>query len=429
MQHIDPSPHRKGSAYYAVYCYLLGDFRPFLWRTDDYGASWTLLTDGANGIAASEPTRVVREDPKRAGLLYAGTEFGMYVSFDNGAHWRAFQGNLPHVPVTDLKVHRDDLVLSTQGRAFWILDNLTALRAWDPKVAESAVRLFAPRDAYRVRYAGSFGGVEGSRDDPADPQYPPAGAMIDYWLPASLAGPVTLDILDAAGKVLRSFSSEGAGESATTEPSMRRMVSVRSGTPRLPRAAGMNRFTWDYTVPGPWSPNAGQSGRNGPLVPPGRYSLRLTAGTTTLVQPLVVNIDPRSAADGITVADLQAQYAHNLKVRDLVSEVNRLVAALDDARKKLGTAGGTAGGAPGAAADTARQVDALRATVVTPPIRYTKPELQSHIQYLYGLTTQADQRIGKDASERYTTLRKELDVTMAKARALLGRTLNDVVVP
>lgn len=416
VQNIEPSPHRRGSAYYAVLCYLLGDFKPYLWRTDDYGASWTLLSGGTNGIAANEPTRVVREDPKREGLLYAGTEFGMYVSFDNGARWRSFQLNLPATPVTDLKVHRDDLVLSTQGRSFWILDNLTALHQLATSTATGSAHLFAPRDAVRMRYAGSFGGVEGSRNDPADPQYPPAGAIIDYWLPPSYSGPVTLDILDSKGIVLRSISSEGPGESATAEPGMRQMSTVRSGTPRLPRNAGMNRFTWDLALPGAWSPNVASSGRGGPTGPtivPGRYQVRLTAGTTSVTQPLTVRIDPRAAADGITVADLQAQLDHNVKVRNLVSEVNRLVATLEEQRRRLSGAGAMA-------ADTLRGTNALRATIVTPPVRYSRPALQAHIQYLYGLTSQADQRIGHDATERYLTLRKELDVTMARARALLG---------
>ena len=127
VQFIEASPHRKGSAYYAVYRWLLGDYHPYIYRTDDYGATWTRLTDGKNGIPADWPTRVVREDPDREGLLYAGTEFGMFISFDSGAHWQPFQLNLPNVPVTDIKVHRKDLVVSTQGRAIWILDNLTSL--------------------------------------------------------------------------------------------------------------------------------------------------------------------------------------------------------------------------------------------------------------------------------------------------------------
>ncbi len=411
VQNIEPSPHRRGSAYYAVLCYLLGDFKPYLWRTDDYGTSWKLLTDGTNGIAANEPTRVVREDPKRAGLLYAGTEFGMYVSFDNGAQWRAFQGNMPHTPITDMKVFRDDLVLSTQGRAFWILDNLTALHQPAAATPAETVRLVAPRDAVRMRYAGSFGGVEGSRNDPADPQYPPSGAMIDYWIPSTLTGPVTLDILDAKGVVIRSFSSDAASEAGA-------MVTVRSGAARLPRSTGMNRFTWDLTIQGAWAASAAQSGRNGPTIVPGKYQVRLSAGKVSATQPLTVRIDPRAAADGLTIADLQAQFTHNVKVRDLVSEVNRLVATLDDQRKRLATA-------TGIAADTLKGTNAIRATVVTPAVRYSKPELQSHIQYLYSLTSQADQRIGHDATERYVTLRKELDVTMAKARALLGAAIID----
>ena len=127
IQNIEPSPLRPGTAYFAAYRYLLGDFAPYIYRTDDFGKTWTKLTDGKNGIAADEPTRVVREDPARAGLLYAGTEFGMYISFDNGAHWQPFQLNLPATPITDIKLAHNDLILSTQGRSFWILDNLSPL--------------------------------------------------------------------------------------------------------------------------------------------------------------------------------------------------------------------------------------------------------------------------------------------------------------
>jgi photosystem II stability/assembly factor-like uncharacterized protein len=135
VQNVEPSPHRPGTAYVAIYRYLLGDFAPYIYRTDDYGKSWKRLTDGTNGIAKDEPTRVVREDTERPGLLYAGTEFGMYVSFDNGARWQSFQMNLPVTPVTDIKVAHGDLVLSTQGRSFWILDDLAPVRQANEKVA------------------------------------------------------------------------------------------------------------------------------------------------------------------------------------------------------------------------------------------------------------------------------------------------------
>ena len=217
VQNIEPSPHRAGTAYVAIYRYLLGDFAPYIYRTDDFGKTWTRLTDGKNGIAADEPTRVVREDPDRAGLLYAGTEFGMYISFDNGAHWQSFQLNLPVTPVTDIKIAHKDLVLSTQGRSFWILDDLTPLHQLNDEVASAQALLFAPREAVRTPARGGFG--------PRTPasQYPLPGAMIDYYLASAPAGDITLDILDASGKVVRKFSS------AARAP--------KSG-PRAPSAAG-----------------------------------------------------------------------------------------------------------------------------------------------------------------------------------------------
>jgi photosystem II stability/assembly factor-like uncharacterized protein len=417
VQNIEPSPHRRGSAYYAVLCYLLGDFAPYIWRSDDYGATWKRLSDGRNGIPANYPTRVVREDPDREGLLYAGTEFGVFVSFDNGSNWRPLQLNLPRTPVTDMRVFRKDLVLSTQGRSFWILDNLTPLQQLSDSVAQLPAHLFAPREAYRIRYSGSFGGVESSRSDPADPQYPPPGAAIDYWLsPDAARAPVTLAVLDSAGQVLRVFSSEGLGEREVwpLEPGMRRPAMERVGTPRLPRSAGLNRFYWDLTLPGPWDPNPQRSGRNGPMVPPGSYRVRLEAGGRTMEQRLVLRMDPRVERDGVTLADVREQLAHNLRVRDLVSEVNALVQRIEATRQRLA-------GASGAQADTLARLEALRARLVTPPIRYSKPELQAHIQYLYGMTLGADQKVGRDAVERYRQLRAELDTIEREALALIAR--------
>ncbi|MGI9076109.1 MAG: WD40/YVTN/BNR-like repeat-containing protein [Gemmatimonadaceae bacterium] len=421
VQNIEPSPHRKGSAYYAVLRYLLGDFQPYLYRTADYGRTWVRLTTGLNGIPTDHPTRVVREDPGRAGLLYAGTEFGMFISYDNGTKWQPFQLNLPATPVTDLKVHRGDLVLSTQGRSFWILDNLAPLHAmgsgeWGagsrgaaPKRRKPTPNFFKPRDAYRTRYAASFGGVESGRSSPDLPQYPRAGAMIDYWLPPRVAAPVTLDILDSAGRTVRSFSSEAPGETsqASAEPGMRAPVMERVGTPRLDTNEGLSRFIWDLQYAGPWDANPKSSGRNGPMVVPGNYTVRLAIGNWSATQPLVIKIDPRVAADGVTALDLSEQLAHNVRVRDMVSEVNAAVARVQEARKRL--ANGT-----GPAADTLARLSSLAERLVTPPIRYSKPALQAHIAYLYGLTTQADQKIGRDAVERYQLLRKELDGILAE---------------
>jgi len=409
---IEPSPHRAGSAYYAVYRYLLGDFEPYIYKTDDFGKTWTRLTTGTNGIPNDDPTRVVREDPDRAGLLYAGTEFGMYVSFDDGAHWQSFQQNMPVVPINDIKVFRKDLLVATQGRSFWILDDLTPLHQATAQVAAAPLTLFKPRDAYRMRYQG--GGGFGRGRGPSAPQYPPPGAMIDFYLGQSPTGTVTLDILDGAGKLVRSFSSErvapaqgvAGGEDEEEGPRRARPA------PRVPKEQGLNRFIWDLAYPGPRD-GSGRAGGNGPTAVPGRFQARLTANGVTQTQSLVVREDPRIAKDGVTLADLRDQFGHNMRVRDLVSDANRAVARVREARARLRDA-------TGSAADTLQKISALEAQLVTPPIRYSTPGLQAHITYLYGMTNQADQRVGRDAKERYAVLRRELDGIVSQLNQLLG---------
>jgi photosystem II stability/assembly factor-like uncharacterized protein len=393
VQNIEPSPHRASSAYYSVLCYLLGDFRPFIWKTDDYGATWKLLTTGTNGIRADEPTRVVREDPAREGLLYAGTEFGVYVSVDNGGHWQSLQLNMPVTPVTDMKVQRGDLVLSTQGRAFWILDDLEPIRQMPEAAASSGAYLFKPREAYRYRYSSQFGGAEQNRLSSSDPQYPQAGAMIDYWLPSS-ANPVTIEISTANGTVVRTLSSE-----TTTDSS--RSVSPSTGSQRLTKAAGLNRVIWDMQYRGPWDSNARRSGRNGPLAPPGTYTIKLSSNGVTQTRRLVLNADPRVTADGVTARIMREQLAHNIRVRDLVTDVNHAVADLADLKKKSAASPSNT--------ELKKRVDALDNTLITPPIRYSRPGLQSQIQYLYFGAMGADQKVGKDMIDRYSVLRKELD--------------------
>jgi hypothetical protein len=427
VQNIEPSSRRAATAYYAVLCYLLGDFRPYLWKTDDYGATWTLLTNGSNGIRADEPTRVVREDPDRANLLYAGTEFGMYASFDGGAHWLPFQLNLPATPVTDIKVHHKDLVLSTQGRAFWILDDLTPLHQLSDRAMASRATLFKPRDAWRMRYRASFGGEESSRQSSGDPVYPPPGAMIEYWLGAGDARTVSMDIVDAAGKVVRSFTS-AARDTTTTGPLVttdtaggRTRIVPRwtptmegTGTARLTANQGLNRFVWDMAWTGPWDASARRTGRNGPLAVPGTYSVRLRIGDSVITQPLVLREDPRVVRDGVTPTILRETLAHELRVRDLVTEANAAVSLLQAAKRRLGP------NPTGAAADTLVRLNAVERTLVTPAIRYSQPALQSHIQYLYSATTGADQQVGRDALDRYRVLRKELDSALAELRSALG---------
>ena len=402
VQFIEASPHRKGSAYYAVYRWLLGDFQPYIYFTNDYGQTWTRLTTGKNGIPEDWPTRVVREDPDREGLLYAGTEFGMFISFDNGAHWQSFQLNLPNVPVSDIKVHHKDLIVSTQGRAIWILDDITSLHQLSSQVRSSDVYLFKPRDGYRTRVSPTV-----------------LGPVVDYYLPAASTQPVVIEVLDNKGTVLNSYNSEapaprpGRGGGGTNMPGVGTAgpesqpdpdaAPARRFTPppRVTRTAGMNRFAWDAR------------NQQGVTLPPGQYQVRLKTGGVTLTQPLNLLIDPRVAADGVTVADLQEQFSHNMHMRELAGGVNQLVTRVREAQNKLRNSAGSD-------ANTLNRVNALAARLLTEPVRYGKPGLQAHVTYLASMTANVDQKIGRDAIERYDVLKKEFEALRAEVDQVLG---------
>ncbi len=429
IQNIEASPHKAGTAYFAGYRYLLGDFAPYIYRTEDFGRTWVKLADGKNGIAADEPTRVVREDPVRPGLLYAGTEFGMYVSFDNGARWQPFQLNLPHTPVTDIKLAHGDMILSTQGRSFWILDNLSPIEQIKPNSADEAAILFTPRTAIRTAGRGGRG---------AGVQFPQPGAEIDYYV-GKPAAEMKLEILDATNKVVRTFTSAAeagggrggrggrgaaaAGDNGDDAPPADDTGGGdaeggggggrgRGAALRVDPSAGMHRVTWDLRYPGPWESAQRPEGANGPVAIPGRYSVRLTAGAWTSTQPLTISEDPRITAAGVTTADLRGQFEHNLKVRDLVSEINQLVARIRAAEQSLR-------GKPDQAAKL-DQLQTLASHLITPSIRYSQPELQTHVTYLYQMTNSADERIGNDATQRYQELRKELDQRKAELDKIIG---------
>jgi hypothetical protein len=241
-----------------------------------------------------------------------------------------------------------------------------------------------------MRYVSSFGGAEQSRLAPSDPQYPQAGATIDYWL--STSAPVTIEISDATGTVIRRFSSETPGDTTM----------LGGGTDRLTKNVGLNRFVWNMEYPGAWDPNARRSRRNGPTAAPGMYTIRLVSGSSAQSRKISLKPDPRVVADNVTEADMRSQLAHNIRVRDLVSEVNQLVASLADLKKTA---------SPGS--DRMRRIEEMERTLLTPPVRYSRPGLQAQIQYLYGGAMGADQKIGRDVALRYEQLRKELDSVKA----------------
>jgi photosystem II stability/assembly factor-like uncharacterized protein len=419
VQNIEPSPHRAGTAYAAIYRYLNGgDFAPYIYRTDDFGKNWTLLTDGNNGIPSDDPTRVVREDAARAGLLYAGTEFGMYISFDDGGHWQPFQLNLPITPVTDIKVAHNDLVVSTQGRSFYILDNITLLHDLTSK-SESEPQLFKPREAVRTPGGGGFGG-DAIAHYPPGPTYPRPGALLDYHLPTTPNEDITLEILDGSGKHIRTFTSAAppkAEEKAPTDEEGGDSDSSRGrqSPARLEKTAGMHRFSWDMRYPGPWVSVANPEGPNGPVAVPGKYMAKLTVGSHTSTQNFTLVEDPRITADGVTTANLQEQFDQNIRVRELVSEANKSVARVRTARKKLT-----------GDADKLAKLNEVASHLITPTIRYSKPELQTHITYLYSMTNFTDQKIGQDAVKRYATLKKQMDSINDQLQTILGTEFADL---
>jgi photosystem II stability/assembly factor-like uncharacterized protein len=290
--HFDPA-----AAYAAVNRFRLDDRRPHIYRTRDYGATWQEVTQG---IPDSEVVNAVREDPARRGLLYAATEGGVHVSFDDGDHWQSLRLNLPATAVRDLVVHGDDLVVGTHGRSFWILDDVASLRQLDAAALAAPAHLFRPAPAWRVRR-------NRNTDTPLPPEEPagrnpPDGAVLDYHLRGPAAGVVTLEIHDGAGKLVRRFSSADAPEAVDPKELAIPTYWIRPPQP-LPAEPGLHRFVWDLHYPPPETAHhdypISAVFRNtpreplGPAVLPGEYQVRLTAGGQTLTQPLVVRMDPR----------------------------------------------------------------------------------------------------------------------------------------
>ena len=328
---IDVSSIQPGTAYVAATMYKLDDFKPYLYKTSDYGKSWKKIT---NGIPDNAFTRVIREDPNHRGLLFAGTETGIYASFDDGENWQSLQLNLPVVPITDLAIHKreKDLVAATQGRSFWVLDDLPMLYQM-ADASKGDVYLFKPEDSYRMPGAGGGGG--GGRAGGAVGQNPPNGAVIYYYLKNKPSGEVTMEVMDPAGKTIKKFSSKASESPAAAAPPSDEEGFFGGGPRRLPAEAGLNRFVWDLRYsdatrfPGliMW---AGST--TGPRVVPGNYQVKLTAEGKTLTQSFEVKKDPRLET---TAADFAKQLDLLLKIRDKFSETSEAITQIRDVRKQV----------------------------------------------------------------------------------------------
>lgn len=343
---IEPSPHDAATAYVAATAYKTDDLKPYLYKTTDYGQSWTLIT---SGIPDDEFTRAIREDPNRRGLLYAGTETGVYVSFDDGMNWQRMKSNLPVVPVYDLIVKGTDLIAATHGRAFWILDDVSPLHQVQDQIAGKSAHLFKPRDTTRVRVYGRAYGDKSSdsidymmtgpvtvalrsRETPMGTKSfefvnagknPPNGVIVHYYLKEQPEGEVTLRILDANGAEVNKYSSEG------------------DDVPRVPKAAGTNRFVWDYRGAGPTkikdemakNARAAQAEAGlGPRANPGTYSVELKVGDSTMTESFAVTRDPRLTASD---EDLAAQHQMKTGIRDRVSQIHEMVNQINSLNKQL----------------------------------------------------------------------------------------------
>jgi hypothetical protein len=478
---IEASHHQPGTAYAAINRYQLDDFAPYIYKTADYGKTWARVTAG---IAPDEFVRVVREDPVQPGLLYAGTERGVYVSFTDGARWeplrlsragaKAGDGTLPPVPVHDLAVKEGDLVAATHGRSFYIMDDLSALRQMTPAVAAKAAHLFTPRDAYRTQWSGGRGG-DASRPTG---QNPASGATVYYWVkrPRQL---VTLDFLDARGQLIKRFTSaqdslsardsvrgdslkaarrDSLARTGLAADSVRKLEAASEGSgesggaggededgprraprpPRVANKAGLNAFTWNLRYPDAssfenmilWA-----GGTQGPVAPPGAYAVRMAVGGKTVAtERFTLRADPRSTA---TPNDYAAQFALLTRIRDKVTAANDGVKMVRSLRTQLAARqgklaadkrGGVA--APGTALLAALgavegELYQVRNRSGQDPLNYPI-KLNNQLSALANVVSSADARPTKQSQEAYTLLSGQIDAQLAQLKQALDALLPPV---
>jgi photosystem II stability/assembly factor-like uncharacterized protein len=326
------------TAYASVSGFRIDNLHPYIYRTHDGGKTWKLITEG---LPADSPVDTVREDPVRKGLLFAGTETAVWVSFDNGDHWQSLQLNLPHTSMRDLLVHENDLIVATHGRSFWILDDIAPLR----QLAESNVQakpfLFQPAPAFRIRR-------DTNTDTPIPPdepagENPPSGAIIDYYLPQRSSGPVSLEILDTHDRVIRRYSSDDKPDATQTELEKQLIPLYWIQMPKiLPATAGMHRWVWDFRYPAPTVkehefpiaavPRSTPREPLGPIALPGQYTVRLTANSQIHTAPLAVKMDPRVKA---TQNEIEQEFDLAMRLAPMVTRSSQAVMHSDSILEQI----------------------------------------------------------------------------------------------
>lgn len=361
----------------AILRYQLGDWRPYIYRTNDEGTNWTLLTPGDNGIPNNYPTLVIREDPLKEGVLYAGTEYGMFVSLDDGQSWESFQQNLPVTPVTDIKIQRGHLAISTMGRGFWLVDNITAIH--EKTDTPDRDFLFSIDDTYRYRYRGS------SRDQV--PNYPGTSVIIDYHLKDVPDTEITLQIFDKNRNMIFSALS-GKLDTTKSVTDMATGFSREISRTTLTKKKGNNRFRWNMRHDGAWDKNPERAFLNGPMVAPGKYTVNLIINHQNHYRSFEVLIDPKIEKAGIRTHDLRAQEKLALAVRDILDKSKMLAYKIEKSNKP--------------------SLSQINNALITSKGPYPQPMLIDQLNYLRSMIDRADQRPGKDAYIRYEELKNQL---------------------
>jgi len=448
---IEASPRDAGTAYIAVERHKQDDFAPYIFKTSDFGKSWTKLVAG---IPANDYVHAVRIDPRHPSLLFAGTEQGVYVSFDDGGHWQSLQLNLPPSPINDLVLKNNDLVVATHGRSFWVLDDITPLEQYSEAIPQEGAHLFTPAPANHTVFRAGFFAPQGNVG-----KNPPAGAIIYYWLKTAVNKPeqanpagsgaggnseagktespsdkekaedqkISLEILDSSGKVIRKFPKKKEESEDEEEFSSR-----DRDAGKLPGDAGLNRFVWDLRYESatkvPHAPLWGGT-TDGPPALPGAYQIRLTVLTKSYTAPLEIEPDPRLKT---TPGDLVKQFDLLLKIRDKVTDTDETIIQIRDLRDQINAVNKRLKDDPRAktVADAGKELD-KKMTEVEESLIQTKAKssqdvlnfpvrLNNHLVALGGVVSSADSAPTQQSYEVFEMLSKSVDEQLAKWKAIVS---------
>ncbi len=418
---IEASPFDTGTAYAAVDAHKLDNFHPYIFKTSDFGKTWTKII---GSLPDNSYVHAVREDPAKKGLLYAGTETGVWVSFDDGAHWQPLQLNLPTTPIHDLIVHNDDLVVATHGRSFWVLDSIAPLRQLTAAMASEPAHLFAPGTATRTR----MGHMQPRRYPIGE--NPMEGAYIYYWLKEAPKEPAKLEVLDGQGKVIRKFSSEVKKKAEEKDE-----FDTDPEVEHIPAEAGMNRFVWDlrYEPPAKIPAAVYDNGKpEGPLALPGALQVRLTVAGKSYTAPIEIKMDPRVKTSS---DDLRAQFDLLLKLRDREDEMNKAILGIRDLRsqlqsleKRLGAAEETKSVVSSGAelrkkiAIVEEELIQVNATAQEDEANYPT-KLNSKLGYLTGVVDSADTAPTESALAVFAALDKQVEAQLVRWREVVSKDL------